>query len=54
MLAFQPYQRLSLVDVIVHPFFKEGAPMATKEEVKAFMGARREIIRKASKTAASQ
>ena len=40
MLAYQPYLRLNLVEVLMHPFFKQGgatAPMATKDEIKAEM-----------------
>jgi len=40
MLAYQPYLRLNLVEVLMHPFFKQGgatAPTATKDEIKAEM-----------------
>ena len=36
MLAYQPFHRLSMVDVIFHPFFKNG-DYATPEEVKREM-----------------
>jgi len=47
MLAYQPYLRLNLVEVLMHPFFSQGgsaAPMATKDELIAEMRARRDEI----------
>ena len=46
MLAYQPYLRLNLVEVLMHPFFKQGgatAPMATKDETKAEMQVRSKL-----------
>ena len=44
MLAFQPYQRLSMVDLMAHPFFQQeggAATMATRAQVKTEMLARK-------------
>jgi len=37
MFAYQPFQRLNLAEVIGHPFFNEGATMASHQTVKNHM-----------------
>ena len=43
MFAYQPFMRPNLVEVQMHSFFTQGAPMATKEEVIAGMTARKQM-----------
>ena len=41
MLAYQPFLRPCIVDVLAHPFFPTGSPVATQEAVIAEMSDRK-------------
>ena len=40
MLAFQPYSRLNLAEILGHQFFMQGPPTATIQQVKEEMSKR--------------
>ena len=44
MLAYQPYMRLSIADILSHPFFN-GRPVASTEEVRRVMTKREKLMK---------